>query len=146
MQTLKHYLIIALLLLVFSCNVSPQAIDYGSDGCHYCKMTIVDKIHAAEVVTNKGKVYKFDASECMINFLKEFENSSEIKLYLTNHYTEPEVLIDATKATFLISENIPSPMGAFLSAFETKAEAEKIQSEKGGELHTWNELLTLFKD
>ena len=146
MQTLKHYSIIALLLILFSCNVSPQAIDYGNDGCHFCKMTIVDKVHGAEIVTKKGKVYKFDASECMINFLDEFEDSSEIKLYLTNHYTEPEFLIDATKATFLISENVPSPMGAFLSAFKNKVDAEKIQSEKGGELYSWEKLLAHLKN
>jgi len=109
-------------------------------------MTIVDKVHAAEIVTNKGKVYKFDASECMINFLNEFEDFSEIELYLTNNYTEPEVLIDATKATFLISENIPSPMGAFLSAFKNKVEAEKMLAEKGGKLYTWDELLVHLKD
>ncbi|WP_040253390.1 nitrous oxide reductase accessory protein NosL [Psychroserpens mesophilus] len=145
MQILKHYSFIALLWLLFSCNVSPKPIDYGSDGCHYCKMTIVDKVHAAEIVTLKGKVYKFDATECMINFMEEFE-TSEIALYLSNNYTEPETLIDATKATFLISKNIPSPMGAFLSAFKSKSEAKKIQSQKGGNLYTWNELLAHFKD
>ena len=145
MQTLKQYSIIALLLVLSGCNVSPQAIDYGNDGCHFCKMTIVDKVHGAEIVTNKGKVYKFDASECMINFLDEFEDSSEIKHFLTNHFTEPEVLIDATKATFLISENVPSPMGAFLTAFKDKNEAEKIQSEKGGTMYSWEKLLEHLK-
>ncbi|GAA4939308.1 hypothetical protein GCM10023314_09990 [Algibacter agarivorans] len=108
-------------------------------------MTIVDKIHAAEIVTKKGKVYKFDATECMVNFLKEFD-TSEIALFLSNNYTEPEALIDATKATFLISENIPSPMGAFLSAFKNKVDAEKTQAEKGGKLYTWEELLAHLKD
>ena len=145
MQTLKHYSIFALLLLLASCNASPKAIDYGNDGCHFCKMTIVDKVHAAEIVTQKGKIYKFDASECMINFLKEFD-TSQIKWYLSNNYTEPETLIDATQATFLISKNIPSPMGAFLSAFKDKKDAEKFQAEKGGELYTWGTLLAHFKD
>ncbi|MDU8886489.1 nitrous oxide reductase accessory protein NosL [Yeosuana sp. MJ-SS3] len=145
MQTLKHYSLIVLFLLLYSCNVSPQAIDYGNDGCHFCKMTIVDKVHAAEIVTNKGKVYKFDASECMINFIQEFD-TNEIKLYLSNNYTEPEILIDATKATFLISENVPSPMGAFLTAFKDKSDAEKIQTEKGGKLYTWDQLLTHFNN
>ncbi|WP_452220509.1 nitrous oxide reductase accessory protein NosL [Lacinutrix salivirga] len=145
MQTLKHYSIFALLLFFISCNVAPEPINYGSDGCHFCKMTIVDKVHAAEIVTNKGKVYKFDATECMINFMKEFD-TSEIKLYLSNNYTEPEALIDATKATFLISKNIPSPMGAFLSAFKNKADAEKFQAEQGGDLYTWETLLAKFKD
>ncbi|WP_339756878.1 nitrous oxide reductase accessory protein NosL [uncultured Winogradskyella sp.] len=145
MQTLKHYSIAALFLFIFSCNVSPKAIDYGNDGCHFCKMTIVDKVHGGEIVTNKGKVYKFDASECMINFLKEFDTSI-VELYLANNYSEPEVFIDATKATFIISENIPSPMGAFLSAFKNKADAEKAKAEKGGTLYTWIELLEHFKD
>jgi copper chaperone NosL len=144
MKTLKKYLIFTIFLTLLCCNVSPQAIDYGNDACHYCKMTIVDKIHAAEIVTNKGKVYKFDASECMINFLDDFENPSEIKLYLTNHYKEAEKLIDATKAMFLISENLPSPMGAFLTAFKTKEDAQKFQQEKGGTLYTWSELLKHF--
>ena len=145
MQTLKHYPTLALLLLFLNCNVSPKPIDYGNDGCHFCKMTIVDKVHAAEIVTKKGKVYKFDASECMVRFMDDFD-TSQIELYLVNNYTEPETLIDATKATFLISRNIPSPMGAFLSAFKNKTDAEKFQSEKGGKTFTWENLLVHFKD
>ncbi|AUP78986.1 nitrous oxide reductase accessory protein NosL [Flavivirga eckloniae] len=145
MKTLKRYSTISLLLLLcFSCNIKPQAIDYGNDGCHFCKMTIVDKVHAAEIVTTKGKVYKFDATECMVNFIDEFD-SSEIQLYLSNNYKEPEALIDATQATFLISKNIPSPMGAFLSAFKSEEDAKKTQAEKGGKLYNWNELLAHFK-
>ena len=36
----------------------------------------------------------------MINFMDEFD-TSEIELYLSNNYTEPEALINAKKATFL---------------------------------------------
>ncbi|MFH6768441.1 nitrous oxide reductase accessory protein NosL [Gaetbulibacter aquiaggeris] len=140
MKTIKKGTLIALIWLFYSCNPSPKAINYGADGCHYCKMTIVDKIHAAEIVTKKGKIYTFDATECMVNFKKEFD-TSEIKLYLSNNYNEPEALIDATKATFLISKNIPSPMGAYLSAFKTNNEALMVQSEKGGTIYSWQELL-----
>ncbi|NRD24352.1 nitrous oxide reductase accessory protein NosL [Winogradskyella litoriviva] len=145
MKTLKHYSILTLLLIFSSCNVSPKPIEYGSDGCHFCKMTIVDKVHATEFITKKGKVYKFDATECMINYFDEFD-TSEIELYLTNYFSKPEALTDATKATYIISKNIPSPMGAFLTAFENKSEAEKIQAEKGGKLYSWTELLAHFKD
>lgn len=140
MQTLKQLSILTISLFFFSCNVAPKAINYGSDGCHFCQMTIVDKVHAAEIVTKKGKIYMFDSSECMIHFIDEFD-TNEVKLYLSNDYNEPEALIDATKATFLISKNVPSPMGAFLTAFKTEAEAQKVQIEKEGTLYTWNELL-----
>lgn len=145
MKILKHYLILSILIVLYNCNVSPKPIDYGNDGCHFCKMTIVDKVHAAEVVTKKGKVYKFDATECMINFMEDFD-TSEIELFLSNNYNEPEELIDATKATFLISKNVPSPMGAYLSAFKNKDEAEKVREEKGGNLFTWERLLEHLRD
>ena len=140
MKTLRKVSLIFILWLFYNCNTSPKTITHGSDACHFCKMTIVDKVHAAEIVTKKGKIYTFDATECMVNFQKEF-NTSEIKLYLSNNYNEPEALIDATKATFLISKNIPSPMGAYLSAFKTKNEALAVQSEKGGTIYSWKELL-----
>lgn len=144
-MSIKQLTIFILFIPLLACNPKPVAIEYGTDACHFCRMTIVDKVHAAEVVTKKGKVYKFDASECMINFMDEFDTSA-IELYLTNFYTEPETLIDATQATFLISKNVPSPMGGFLSAFKSKEDALNVKEQKGGKLYSWEELLNHYKD
>ncbi|MEW7289927.1 nitrous oxide reductase accessory protein NosL [Aquimarina sp. 2304DJ70-9] len=127
-------------LLFLACSTKPQAIKYGFDSCHFCRMTIVDKIHAAEIVTKKGKVFKFDAVECMINYNKEI-NDETVAKYLTNHYENPEELIDATKASFFVSESVPSPMGEFLTAFKAKTEAERVRVEKEGEIYSWEEIL-----
>ena len=140
MKTLKYSSLLILILMVWSCEIGPQPIDYGQDGCHFCKMTIVDKQHAAQIVTKKGKAYKFDATECMIRFMDEFD-TSEVALYLSNNYSNPGELIAANDATFLISENVPSPMGAFLSAFKQKGDAQKLRETKSGNLFTWDELL-----
>ncbi len=135
---------ILLVMLVTSCSIKEEKITYGQDGCHYCSMTIVDRIHGAEIVTNKGKVFKFDAIECMVNYSKDIDEN-EISLYLCNHYETPEEFIDATKATFLISKNLPSPMGAYLTAFGNQTSADKIKSKKEGELFTWEGLLNHLK-
>ncbi|WP_297695166.1 nitrous oxide reductase accessory protein NosL [uncultured Eudoraea sp.] len=136
---------LSLVLFIFmSCEVSPKPINYGSDGCHFCSMTIVDKQHAAQVVTQKGKVFKFDAVECMVNHLKDVDVAT-IELFLVNDYQAPGDLIDAKKATFLISKEIPSPMGEYLSGFQSKVEAENVEAENNGKLYSWNELLTKFK-
>ncbi|WP_273565534.1 nitrous oxide reductase accessory protein NosL [Maribacter halichondriae] len=127
------------------CTVKPQPIVYGSDVCHFCSMTIVDQQHAAQFVTDKGKAFKFDASECMMNHLKEVDNFKGA-LFLVNDYEAPGELIDATKATFLISKGIPSPMGEFLTAFGTKEGAEMAQSGNGGDLFTWEELKSRFSN
>lgn len=126
-------------LTLFSCEIGPEPINYGEDGCEYCKMTIVDKQHASELVTSKGKVYKFDAIECMINFRKEHEDI-QYALYLVNDFSNPGEMIDATMATFLISENISSPMGANLSAFYAEADANEVQASHGGNVYDWQEI------
>ena len=123
-----------------SCQINPKPIDYGADGCHYCQMTIVDKLHASQIVNQKGKAYKFDAIECMVRF-SYAQDTTTIALYLCNSYLVPEKLIDAKRATYLISKNIPSPMGANLSAFQSEKEARIVQKEKGGKIYSWETLL-----
>ena len=140
-----NYRIVVLLflLLASSCNVGPKPIDYGTDGCHFCRMTIVDRQHAAEIVTDKGKVFKFDSSECMMNHLKDIDQK-QVALYLVNDYNQPGELIDATEATYLISDRIPSPMGEFLTAFMTEQAAVDALMTYDGDLLTWEQLKLRF--
>ncbi|NOZ45966.1 MAG: hypothetical protein GXO79_04205 [Chlorobi bacterium] len=126
------------LLLVTACTIEPKPINYGVDNCAYCSMTIVDNQHAAELVTTKGKVYKFDAIECMINYLHE--NAIEYKFKMINDYSIPGKLINAESAVYIISKNIPSPMGAFLSAFESKDSAYKVEEQSGGNRYNWDQI------
>ncbi len=117
-----------------------EPIDYGEDMCDFCQMTIMDRQHAAEAVTQKGRVYKFDAIECMVDYVLEHESDTPFGILLVADYARPGEMIDAQTATYLISPNLPSPMGAFLSGFGSRAEAEKVQAEKGGELFDWEAL------
>jgi len=127
------------LLITTSCSVEPVPIEYGKDACHFCKMNIVDQQHGAEIVTKKGKVYKYDAIECLISDLKS-KDEATVALFLVNTYDAPKSLSDASKSTFLISEAIKSPMGANLTAFKNEASAKSIKEEKGGEIFNWEEL------
>lgn len=138
---INKFIFLSLVLLIFaSCEVSPKPINYGSDGCHFCSMTIVDRQHAAQIVTKKGKAFKFDAVECMLNHMKDID-TVEVALYFCNYYEQPGELIAAQEATYLISENIPSPMGEYLTAFDNMEAATVAKEENGGELYSWNELL-----
>lgn len=137
--------IILVTLATVSCDIKSQPISYGSDACHYCKMTIVDRQHAAQLVTAKGKIFNFDAVECLINYSPGL-NKDDIALKLCNHFSEPGELIPAEEAYYLISEAIPSPMGAFLTAFRTHDLAREARQEYGGDVYTWKELLNHWKD
>ncbi|HLV93240.1 MAG TPA: nitrous oxide reductase accessory protein NosL [Aequorivita sp.] len=136
----RLFLLSLFALLLVSCEISPQKIEYGSDACAYCDMTIVDRQHAAQLVSDKGKAFKYDAIECMVHSYQENMNDTEIALYLISDFKEPGQLIDATKATYLVSEKIQSPMGANLSGFKSKEEAERTKEEFSGKTFTWEEI------
>jgi len=143
-KKLLFYALTAMALMV-ACTVEPQPINYGSDACAFCQMTIVDRQHAAEMVTQKGKAFKYDAIECMVRDLNRNHAKTEAELLLITDFAEAGQLVDAKNATYLISENIPSPMGANLSGFKEKSEAERVKAQEGGELFTWSQLLERFK-
>jgi copper chaperone NosL len=107
-------------------------------------MAIVDNQHAALAMTGKGKTFKFDAIECLIPFL-ETQPETEFKVITVNDYLSPGDMIPAEESTFLISQSIPSPMGAFLSAFPARDQALTAQRTGGGKIYTWDELLIHFK-
>ena len=137
-----------LILLAFflaSCSAAPRDINYGMDQCSFCKMTIVDNQHAAQLVTEKGRNYNYDAIECMINDLESWDKP-DIEFFLVTDYANPGKLFNAEKASYLISNNIPSPMGAFLSAFEDQNEIEKTKENAGGEVFTWVEVKEKLKN
>ena len=142
---MKRLLPLALLLLLNACAPQPSPIDYGADACAFCRMTIVDQQHAAEVVTQKGRAYKFDAVECMVNYVDQ-QGEDQFALLLVTGYLNPGILTDARKATYLISEAIPSPMGAFLTAFTDQDDARAVQQESGGRLFNWSELQRHFAE
>ena len=137
-------ILVFMLLILTSCEVGPQPIHYGSDYCTYCKMTIVDKQHASQLVTSKGKAYNFDSVECMMHFLKDNPDKG-ISLYLVNNFQQPKKFLDARRATFLKSQKITSPMGENLLAIGNYENAKKAQTEYGGQLLSWEELEQYFK-
>lgn len=138
---MKQFIFLGIISFLFaSCNVSPQPINYGSDACHFCEMTIVDKQHASQLVTSKGKAYKFDAIECMVHSLQDEFMDTEMAYYLAADFDHPDELIDATKASFLVSEQLQSPMGANLSAFSNEGAGKNAQDKFTGTLYSWKDI------
>lgn len=137
---MRQIYVIICLLFISSCITGPQPINYGSDACAFCQMTIVDKQHAAQLVTEKGKNYKYDAIECMINDLNKWKRPP-VKTHLVADYSNPGTLTDALTASYLITEKIPSPMGANLSAFSSESGRNETQQSMGGDKLNWEQLI-----
>ena len=141
MKLLSYLLLV---IAVLSCEIRPQPINYGSDLCHWCKMSIVDSQHAGQIVTEKGKSFKYDAVECMLNHLKQWDQTTP-KLYLVTTFDGPGELIAAAEAHYLISPTIPSPMGEFLTAFEDDGTRQKHGSTEESVLLDWQQLQQEFE-
>lgn len=138
MKTIPFCLSMTFLLLFASCNQELDPIDYGKDDCHWCQMRIMDPKFGSEAITDKGRTYKFDSAECLLHYINDTDTEHE-HLVVTN-FESPENFISAQSAWYLISKNMPSPMGGFLNAFESKSIAEKFQQENEGEILDWNQL------
>lgn len=146
MKTIKFLAIAVFAILMNACSVDPEPINYGSDQCDFCKMGIVDKAHAAQYVSEKGKQFKFDAIECLLREISDpaIDNATLAHI-LVSDYNNPGTLISAKEATFIICKKIKSPMGAYLSAFATDAEAQKVIDELGGDKYNWDSIQAKFQ-
>jgi len=137
-------MVLAILLSVglLSCSVGPEPIRFGEDGCYNCKMTISDRRFGAEVVSDKGKVYKFDDLNCLNDFLKtDYLPTAEIKHVLAVDFSHPGNLIPAEQAFFLKNEALKSPMRSDVATFSTDADREKVSVEVGGGAKmNWDEI------
>lgn len=143
---MKIFSVLLLAALFLSCSSDPVPLRYGKDACHVCKMTLMDKKFGAELVTSKGKVYKFDDVNCMVNFINSGYLEDETLVHkLIVDYARPEKLISAEQAFYLKSDQIRSPMASQVAAFETEEIMSKYKTELKGIYLGWGELLTQFK-
>ena len=134
------------LIFLMACTVEPQPLVYGKDGCHTCKMTLMDKKFGAEIVTKKGKVYKFDDVNCLMNFYNSgIEPEENISYRLIVDFSNPEKLIDAQQAFYVKSDGIKSPMASSIAAFEKKSDLDRYNKEWRGIILAWGEVKTEFK-
>lgn len=132
--------VLALALITFSCGTKQvEPIKLNVDACEFCKMSISDGRFGSEIITKKGRVYKFDDISCLLNYVSE-NDENQIANYYVNDYLKDNVLIDATTAWFVKHESFNSPMKGNRGAFSSKQEAEKNSEEIDAEVLNWDSI------
>jgi NosL. len=128
---------------LLSCSIGPEPIKYGKDECHHCKMTLTDKRYGAEVVTDKGKVYKFDDLNCLVNFVKSGQvPAAKVAQILTVDFSKSGQFVDVSQALFLENEALKSPMRADVASFSDKKDLESVKQQlEGGTERNWAYLM-----
>ena len=143
---LTSFLFLIILFQLTGCKNGPEPINYGHDECEFCRMLITDNRYGSEIVTDKGKVFKFDEAGCMIEYamVKNFIGDENQKFLVTDFAT-PETFIDATTAFYFQNDNYRSPMGSNVMAFDSEISRQKFVAENGGSLLNWVDLIELVK-
>ncbi len=133
---------LVLLVSLSSCSSGPQPIAFGQDQCDDCRMTIMEPQFASEILTKKGRAYKFDDMHCLLNFLKGGTvTPADIAQTYAIDFNDRKTFIPVEAAQFVRSEQIKSPMNGNTAAFGTKAAAEEAAKKTNGQLLTWNQLM-----
>ncbi len=95
----------------------------------------------AEIITKKGRIYKFDDSYCLLAYLKTKDlNSSGIQDIYISCFTGSHQLINVNEALLLQSYLLRGPMGGNLAAFSEADSLKKIQQQFTGEIINWKEI------
>jgi len=131
--------------LLMGCNPKAEKINFGKDQCAECKMTIVDTKFGAEILTKKGKTYKFDDTHCIAAFLERrgVELSNIYHVFFVDYNGNNE-LVDVDSAEFVVSSRLKSPMGG-AAAFRNLAEAKKKSAEiEGSRVTNWATLYNIL--
>ncbi len=109
-------------------------------------MMITDHQYGAEILLTTGKAYTFDSIECMSAYQAggSLAAAKVHSLWVTD-FNSPGKLIDSETAIFLHSDNLRSPMGMNLSAYNDHGQAALNQSRFGGQLISWPQLTELVQ-
>ncbi|MSO23142.1 MAG: hypothetical protein EXQ58_07805 [Acidobacteria bacterium] len=120
--------------------------DRGQPTCDYCRMHTTEKEYDGRIKTAKGKTLIFDATEYMAAFvIKAMVKPAEFQSLWSMRFSQPSRLLNAKTACYLRSNSMRSPMAINLSAFPSRAEAERKRQQHPGDLLTWTQVLDLVK-
>ena len=126
------FVLLLTLLCVVACTVNdkPQPVNLGKDNCEKCGMTIEEPQFACEIITDKGKCFKFDDLSCLFHHINEKKLSDSIvtKIYVAD-YEHPDSLIDIKTANLVLGQDIKSPMNGGVAAFKNKNHARTFATQ-----------------
>lgn len=133
--------VLLMMVSMSACNNSDvQPISYNKDNCDYCKMTLADNRFGAELLTSKGRAYKFDDISCMIGYVEENKDKvKDAKFFVSDFYSHE--LVNVSQLTFVRGDDVASPMGGNIASFSIKDSASTFNKSINGEMLLWNNLI-----
>lgn len=128
-------------IVATSCGQSgPEKINLNKDNCDNCNMPISDIRFGCELVTEKGRVYKFDDVSCMIGYSAENKDKLNNALYYVCDYLSPHELVQTNQLTFIEGEAVNSPMGGNVASFSNADSANTYKTIWNAAATSWQSM------
>jgi len=122
----------------------PQAIADKGRTCDYCRMTISDERFGGQLITRKGKVYAFDAIECLASYYLQNAAAGDGSSLWVADFAKPGQWIEAGNALFVRNDAHQSPMGLNLVALRADTDNATAGQVPGATLR-WQQVLALVQ-
>jgi copper chaperone NosL len=129
------------ILLFSSCSPAPEPIVTGRDNCYLCKMGISDVKYGGEIVTKKGKTYKFDDLHCLLSYFKSDPSIQEqVKDIYVVDFSGNHSLVNVNESFFLQGDNIHGPMNGNMIAFQSRDSLQSAATRLNAIDISWKDL------
>lgn len=125
------------LFLMIGCaskEIQPVEL-YPEDLCSSCRMAIVERTFAGELITQEGDVFKFDDLGCMEKF-KLMSSTKTFAAEFVNDYESNKWLKQAEST--IIETHLATPMSSGLAAFSNPERANAFQETERATLSKEN--------
>ncbi|HWB27544.1 MAG TPA: hypothetical protein VG738_18840 [Chitinophagaceae bacterium] len=142
-KVLKPALLLCMVSVTFfSCKPEKQPIIVGEDNCSFCKMTFTDARFGGEILTTKGKVYKFDDMHCLLSFMKSgiIKTGAVKGIYVVDFLGKHE-LMPVSTSFLLASEVLHTPMNGNIAAFASVDSLDACLKDCDGKKVDWSDLI-----
>lgn len=123
---------LAAALAVSACGGGPPGpadVALGEDACAHCRMTIVSRATAAQVVRAGDEPVSFDEIGCLRDYLLKRAVPADAVIYVTDHRTG--AWVNARTAVFT-KTSISTPMASGLLAHADAASRDADPAAAGG--------------
>jgi copper chaperone NosL len=128
-------------LLIVGCEAPhadrPPQIRYGEETCASCGMLISEERFAAALTTSTGETRTYDDLGCVLHDLTERDRSMA---HVWVHDHDSGRWLQAQRAVFVRSHEVPTPMGGGLFAFSTQEAAERFAHDVHGTVVRFEQL------
>ena len=147
MKIRKLLTLAALVFVLAACGkgqteIEPPEIRYGETECLECRMIISDPRFAAgythAVNENRYESMPFDDIGDMLTYAAKHPEH-DITAHWVHDY-ETEEWLKAETAIYIEDDNLHTPMGFGIIAFDSRERAESWSAERGGMLMTFSQL------